>query len=117
MAKGSKRAVRGTTKSRGGSRKNERKKAPKVKVAARKSAKKTAKKIGKRPAKRARHREVAVNTRARKQAPAAVPELPVETAIVDVVEAPVPGVLVVTEFEAVRVTVPELDEDEEETSE
>ena len=39
--------------------------------------------------------------------------MPVEATIVDVVEEPVPGVVVVSEFEAVPVAVPASDEDED----
>jgi hypothetical protein len=38
--------------------------------------------------------------------------MPVEATIVDVVEETVPGVVVVTEFEAVRVAVPDSDEED-----
>jgi len=38
--------------------------------------------------------------------------MPVEATIVDVVEEPVPGVVVVSEFEAVRVAVPDSGEED-----
>ena len=38
--------------------------------------------------------------------------MPIETTVIDVIEEPAPGVLVVTEFEAVRVNLPDSDEED-----
>jgi hypothetical protein len=43
---------------------------------------------------------------AAKKAPRQVAEVPVETTIIDVIEEPVPGVVVVTEYESVRTATP-----------
>jgi len=43
---------------------------------------------------------------AAREAPRQVMELPVETTIIDVIEEPVPGVVVVTEYESVRTAIP-----------
>ena len=43
---------------------------------------------------------------AARKAPRQVAEVPVETTIVDVIEEPVPGVVVVTEYESVRTARP-----------
>jgi hypothetical protein len=40
------------------------------------------------------------------KAPRQVAEVPVETTIIDVIEEPVPGVVVVTEYESVRTATP-----------
>jgi hypothetical protein len=47
----------------------------------------------------------------RKRKRPSAPEMPVE-AIVDVIEEPAPGVVVISEFEAVRIAVPDSDEDD-----
>jgi hypothetical protein len=47
-------------------------------------------------------------SRKRKRGPALA--MPVEAATIDVVEEPLPGVVVISEFEAVRVTGPDSDE-------
>jgi len=41
-----------------------------------------------------------------RKAPRKVVEVPVETTIIDVIEEPVPGVVVVTEYESVRTATP-----------
>jgi hypothetical protein len=41
-----------------------------------------------------------------RKAPREVVEVPVETTIIDVIEEPVPGVVVVTEYESVQVMPP-----------
>jgi hypothetical protein len=43
---------------------------------------------------------------AAREAPRQVAEVPVETTIIDVIEEPVPGVVVVTEYESVRTATP-----------
>ena len=43
---------------------------------------------------------------AARKAPRQVAEVPVETTIIDVIEEPVPGVVVVTEYESVRTATP-----------
>ena len=43
---------------------------------------------------------------AARKAPRQVTEVPVETTIIDVIEEPVPGVVVVTEYESVRTAIP-----------
>jgi hypothetical protein len=52
-------------------------------------------------------------TAARKE-PRQVVEVPVETTIVDVIEEPIPGVVVVTEYESVRTASPISPDDEPE---
>ena len=56
----------------------------------------------------ARRGGVTARTRARKQRPAAST---VETTVVDVIEEPVPGVVTITEFEEVRIPMPDSDEE------
>ncbi len=51
------------------------------------------------------HKNLAPKIAARRE-PRQVVEAPVETAIIDVIEEPVPGVVVVTEFESVRTMPP-----------
>ena len=51
-------------------------------------------------------RKIAAKREARKT-PKAIAQAPVETTIIDVVEEPVPGVVVVTEYEAVRTIAPD----------
>ena len=55
---------------------------------------------------------VSAKMASRKRKRRSAPAMPVEATIVDVVEEPVPGVVVVSEFEAVRVTVPDSDEED-----
>jgi hypothetical protein len=43
---------------------------------------------------------------AARKAPTQVSEVPVETTIIDVIEEPLPGVVVVTEYESVRTATP-----------
>ena len=81
---------------------------PSLKKAAKRAAPKkakskvrrAAKSVTKPPAKKKRQLEAM-----EPKAPQAI-ETPVETTIVDVIEEPVPGVVVVTEYESVRVTTP-----------
>jgi hypothetical protein len=54
---------------------------------------------------------------AARKAPRHVVEVPVETTIIDVIEEPVPGVLVVTEYESVRTATPISPDDQAERSE
>jgi sRNA-binding protein len=88
-------------------------------AAKRASAKTKAKKTARRAGRKARAKKVAnrvaVKARAalKKAAPRPIEpprkaaEIPDETLIVDIIEEPVPGVVVVTEFEAVRTSRPE----------
>ena len=98
-------------KSKGGKarKKSLRKNAPKH--AAPKKAKKVA---TKRLTTKARRGGVSKRTRARKQKQNLRPAVgTVETAIIDVIEEPVPGVVTITEFEDVRIPVPDSDEETE----
>ena len=91
-----------------------------VKRAVSKKAKKPAKKA-KKPAKKAGKRQVTktgrggatAKTPARKKKPGPAPAPQIETEIIDVIEEPFPGVVTLTEFETVRVTLPDSDEDKE----
>ena len=49
---------------------------------------------------------------AARRAPKQVAEVPVETTIIDVIEEPVPGVVVITEYESVRTVTPISSSDE-----
>jgi hypothetical protein len=109
-----------------GATKSKRRKAGKapakrpVKRAVSKKAKKPAKKA-KKPAKKAGKRQVTKTgrggatgkTSARKKKPSPAPAPQIEAEIIDVVEEPFPGVVTLTEFETVRVTVPDSDDDNE----
>jgi hypothetical protein len=66
-------------------------------------ASKVAKPAGKRPTKPAARKPPST---APTKAPPQIPEAIVETTIIDVVEEPVPGMVVVTEHESVRITSP-----------
>ena len=96
-------------KSKGGKarKKSLRKNAPKH--AAPKKAKKVA---TKRLTTKAHRGGVSKRTRARKQKQRPAVGT-VETAVIDVIEEPVPGVVTVTEFEDVRIPVPDSDEETE----
>ncbi len=111
MANRTKRVATRKVKSRGGKARTKvlRKKA--VNRAAPKKAKKAAGKTTKRPATKARRGGV-TQTRARKRKQSLRPAAGVvETAIIDVIEEPVPGVVTVTEFEATSVAVPDSDDE------
>ena len=114
MAKRTKRVAARKMKSRGGKARTKvlRKKA--VKRAAPKKAKKAAKKTAKRPAPKARRGSVTMRQEgARKQKKSLQPAAGVvEGAIIDVIEERVPGVVSVTEFEAVSVAVPDSDDED-----
>jgi hypothetical protein len=83
------------------------------KLARKKAAKRTAPKkakskvqrAGKSATKHMAKKKKLPKTAARKN-PRQVVEAPVETTIIDVIEEPVPGVVVVTEYESVRATAP-----------
>ena len=76
-----------------------------------KKAKKSVKKAAKKRKSEARGGvTVKAPARKRKQRPAPALEMPIETAIIDVIEEPAPGVMVISEFEAVRVALPDSDE-------
>jgi hypothetical protein len=112
MAKRKKRvAARKPTSNRGNARrKNLRKEA--AKRPAPKKAEKSAKKTGRQLATKVRRGRVTAKTPARKKKQIPVParEMPIETTIIDVIEEPAPGVMVITEFESVRVALPDSDE-------
>ncbi len=113
MANRTKRVATRKMKSRGSKARTKvlRKKA--AKRAAPKKAKKAAKKTAERPATKARRGGV-TRTRARKQKQSLRPAAgTVETAIIDVIEEPVPGVVTVTEFEATSLAVPNSDDEDE----
>lgn len=117
MAKRTKRGTARKMKAKGGKARSKvrRKKAPKR--AAPRKVKTVAKKTAKKMAVKARRRGVSTRTpasrRKQSQGPA---EGAVETAIIDVIEEPVPGVMTVTEFEAVSVAVPDDEEDEDQSA-
>jgi hypothetical protein len=93
-------------------RKNLRNKA--AKRPAPKKAKKSAKKTARQVATKVRRGGITAKAPARKKkqslAPAPEMEIPIETTIIDVIEEPVPGVMVITEFESVRVGLPDSNE-------
>jgi hypothetical protein len=104
MAKRKKRvAARKTSPKRGNARR---------KNLSKKATKRAAKKTGRQLATKVRRGGVAAKAPARKkkQGRAPVPEMPIETTIIDVIEEPAPGVLVITEFEAVSVALPDSNE-------
>ena len=105
MAKAKKRvATRKKSSKRGkASAKPARKKA--AKRATPKKAKSKVRRAGKSATKPAAKKKRPPKTAARK-APRQVAEVPVETTIIDVIEEPVPGVVVVTEYESVRTVTP-----------
>jgi hypothetical protein len=72
-----------------------------------KSAAKSAKRGTKTLAKKVTRGSATRKTRPRKQKQLSAPAPQVETAIVDVVQEPIPGIVTVTEIESVRVTVPD----------
>jgi hypothetical protein len=84
-----------------------------IKTAARKTKRITARKPSKKRIGRAKPKAAAKKAAARKPRPQSEqqPAVATETVIVDVVEEPVPGVMVVSEFEATR----ELDSEEEQS--
>ena len=51
------------------------------------------------------------------EAPTQLPEATDETVIVDIIDEPVPGVVVVTEFESIRISRPETDTPQSEVEE
>ncbi len=61
--------------------------------------------LGKSATKPAAHKNLAPKAAARRKSGQVV-EAPVETTIIDVIEEPVPGVIVVTEFESVHPVTP-----------
>ena len=77
---------------------------------AKKSAAKSAKRGTKTLAKKVTRGSATRKTRPRKQKQLSAPAPQVETAIVDIVQEPVPGIVTVTEIESVRVMVPDADE-------
>ena len=80
------------------------------KTATRAGAKRRAKKVAKRAAAKARAGKHGVPKKAAPRTlepPRTAAEFPDETVIVDIIEEPAPGVVVVTEFEAVRTSRPE----------
>ena len=105
MAKAKKRvAARKKSSKRGkASAKPARKKA--AKRAMPKKAKSKVRRAGMSTTKPAAKKKRPPKTAAR-NAPRQVAEVPVETIIIDVIEEPVPGVVVVTEFESVSTAVP-----------
>ena len=110
MAKKAKKrvAARKKTSKRGkASAKPARKKA--AKRATPKKPKATVRHVGMSATKPAAKKKRRPNTAARKaarKAPRQVAELPVETTIIDVIEEPVPGVVIVTEYQSVRTVTP-----------
>jgi hypothetical protein len=107
MAKAKKRvATRKKSSKRGkASAKPARKKA--AKRTAPKKAKSKVRSVGKSATKPAANKKLVPKTAARKE-PRQVVEVPVETTIIDMIEEPVPGVVVVTEYETVRTATPNL---------
>jgi hypothetical protein len=107
MAKQKKRT--GATKSKHRKTKSLAKK--RARASASKPAKKSAAKSAKRGtttvAKKVTRGSATRKTRPRKQKQLSAPAPQVETAIVDIVQEPVPGIVTVTEIESVRVTVPD----------
>lgn len=117
MAKGKKRvAVRKTTSKRGNARRKTLRKKEAAKRAAPKKAKKSAKKMDKKLATKIRRGGITAKAPAgkKKQSLTPAPKMPiettVETTIIDVIEEPAPGVMVITEFESVRVGLPNSNE-------
>jgi hypothetical protein len=82
-----------------------------AKRAAPKKAKSKVRRAGMSATKPAAKKKRPPRTAARK-APTQVSEVPVETTIIDVIEEPVPGVVVVTEYESVRTATPISPDDE-----
>jgi hypothetical protein len=83
--------------------------------AAPKKQKKSGRKIGKKRTPSARRRGAPVSgpARKKKRSPAPSLQIPIETTIVDVIEEPAPGVMVITEFEATRVAIPDSEAEDE----
>jgi hypothetical protein len=79
-----------------------------------KKAKKSAKKTARQVATKVRRGGITAKAPARKKkqslAPAPEMEMPIETTIIDVIEEPAPGVMVITEFESIRVGLPDSNE-------
>ena len=111
MANRTKRATTRKTKSKGGKARSK----SLHKNARKRAAPKKAKKVAtKRLATKARRGGVTTRTRARKQKQSLGPAAgTVETTVIDVIEEPVPGVVTITEFEDVRIRVPDSDEETE----
>jgi hypothetical protein len=79
-----------------------------TKRAAAKKTNKLAKKMGKKLSKKVSHSPIA-NARKKKRGPTPTLETPIETSVIDVIQEPTPGVLVVSEIEATRVPLPDFD--------
>jgi hypothetical protein len=105
MAKAKKRVVTRKKSSKSGksSAKPARKKA--VKRAAPKKAKSKVRRAGKTATKPVARKKMSLKSAARK-APGEAAQAPIETTIVDVIEEPVRGVVVVTEYESIRAVNP-----------
>ena len=105
MAKAKKRvAMRKTSSKRGkASTKPARKKAPKRMTS--KQAKSKVSSAAKPMARRQRQSKIAAR-KAPSKTPRQAVEVPVEDTIIDVIEEPVPGVVVVTEYETIRTATP-----------
>lgn len=116
-------------KQRTSARKKTASKRGKDRTRIRSSPRKSAKRAGRKTKAKKATRRVAVKTKARKQAikprakrtpskkaapspseaPTQLAEATEETVIVDIIDEPVPGVVVVTEFKSVRISRPETD--------
>jgi hypothetical protein len=79
---------------------------------ARKPAKSMRGKIAKRTSAKAKSKKRGTKTKKRAVAKTMVPK--VETVVVDIVEEPVPGVMVVTEFEATEIREPSVSQEQSE---
>jgi hypothetical protein len=86
-----------------------------TKRAAAKKTNKLAKKMGKKLSKKVRHSPIA-KARKKKRSPTPTLETPIETSVIDVIQEPTPGVLVVSEIEATRIALPDSDEKSDEQS-
>src|SRR5260370_32639240 len=114
MASRTKRIATRKIKSKGRKSRNKSLRKGAVKRTAPKKAKKVAKKTTKKLARKARRGGVTRQTRARKPKQSLRPAAgPVETAVIEVIEKPVPGVATVTEFEAVSIAERDSNEENE----
>ena len=109
MAKAKKRVAARNKRSKRGKASDKPARKKSAKRATAKRAKSKVRRAGMRPTRPVAKKKRAPMTVAKKAArksPKQEPAVRVETTIVDVIEEPVPGVVVVTEYESVRTTTP-----------
>jgi hypothetical protein len=103
----------GVTRSKSGKSKTIAKKRPRA--GASKMAKRPSKKAAKMLARKVTRGTATRKARSRKQKQLSAPAPQVETAILDIVEEPVPGTVTITEIESVHVTTPDSTEEKKST--